>query len=284
MIRPAVPKEEEMNRLLVFKVLIPVLVLTAAFAANSTISKAPPTESVDPKPGSSSEKPTPPGFPHHAEVEYERSVIRIPIMMTGDKKPREVVELTAFMKLERGVPVRNTIGYRQFEFTIKEWELFGYSEFMQAHLSFAASKDVVQPKSLAVSLQKEADFPALIVYNAIYDIYIDGVKILSQTPGVAMARGVVEIPPRNITVAFQKPFTISHLGHKLIRPGEKHEYCDPYSFVCYEAGPGTCEDMETITAEEFAAGLREAKAIRQRLATLKPKPTQKQGEAKKVGR
>ena len=52
---------------------------------------------------------------------------------------------------------------------------------------------IVQPKSLAVALQKNADYPALIVYNAIYDIYIDGRKILSQRPGVAMARGVMEM-------------------------------------------------------------------------------------------
>jgi hypothetical protein len=181
------------------------------------------------------------------------------------------------MKLEREKPVRNTIGYRQLEFTIREWELFGYSESLGAHISFAASKDVVQPKSLAVSLQKESDFPALIVYNAIYDIYLDGRKIVAQRPGVAMARGVMEIPPRNITVAFQKPVALgAYIDHGEEEGAAKnHGDCniDPYDYRCDPwIDPGTCEDMVTITPEEFNAGLQEARAIREQIATLKPKP------------
>lgn len=234
------------------------------------------------KPAASAEDKKP-KFPPYPEVEYERSVIRIPVEAPGDSKTREIVELTAFMKLEREAPVRNTIGYRQFEFTIREWELFGYSETLGAHVSFAASKDVVQPKSLAVALQKNSDYPALIVYNAIYDVFLDGRKIISQMPGVAMARGVMEIPPRNITVAFQKPFTISrnelarHKSGGTISVDKYHCY-DPESY-CFHSG--TCEDMSTITAEEFQSGLKEAKAIRERLATLRPKPaqTEQQGAA-----
>lgn len=219
-------------------------------------------------------KPAQMEFPRHAEVEFERSVIRIPLRFGGDTEPREIVELTAFMRLEREEPVRNTIGYRQFEFTIREWELFGYSEVLGAHISFAASPGVVQPKSLCVSLQKDSDFPALIVYNAIYDIYIDGRKVVSQRPGVAMARGVVEIPPRNITVAFQKPFA----AH---RPGlddepelglKDHGDCtNSNDYRCFILDPGTCDDMSPIAQEEFEAGLQEARAIREELATLKPK-------------
>lgn len=227
-----------------------------------------------------------PRFPHHAEVEYERSVIRVPVRFGGEKKPREIVELTAFMKLEREPAVRNTIGYRQFEFTIREWELFGYSEALGGHLSFAASPDVIQPKSLCLALQKDKDFPALIVYNAIYDVYLDGTKILSKTPGIAMARGVMEIPPRNITVAFQKPFMI---GKKGVAFQPKHDVCqsrpDSETCSCQQdpecviVDPGSCEDMETVAAEEFESGLKEARAIRERLATLKPKPTNQQQPA-----
>lgn len=215
-------------------------------------------------------------FPPHAEVEFERSVIRIPIRFTGDTEPQEIVELTAFMRLEREAPVRNTIGYRQFEFTIRNWELFGYSEVLGAHISFVASPDVVQPKSLCVALQKDSDYPALIVYNAIYDIYIDGRKIISQRPGVAMARGVVEIPPRNITVAFQKPFAIHWEEHDDEREVvfRQHGDCTGSSdYRCTIFDPGTCDDMSPIAEAEFEAGLREAKAIREDLATLKPKPS-----------
>lgn len=220
-------------------------------------------------------------FPGYPEVEYERSVIRIPLRFGNDTEPREIVELTAFMKLEREAPVRNTIGYRQFEFTIREWELFGYSEVLGAHLSFAASMEAVQPKSLCVALQKEADYPALIVYNAIYDIYLDGRKLVSQRPGVAMARGVVEIPPRNITVAFQKPFAAHRPEFEMAE--KQHGDCNenPWDYRCWVLDPGTCEDMTTISQAEFEAGIQEARAIREQLATLKPKkPAAKAGETK----
>lgn len=255
------------------------LALGLTLATSTTVQASPPP--AKPKPAAA--EPVQSSFPPRPEIEYERSVIRIPVRFGGDKKPREIVELTAFMKLEREPPVRNTIGYRQLEFTIREWELFGYSEVLGAHVSFAASQDVVQPKSLVVALQKESDYPSLIVYNAIYDVFLDGKKILSQKPGVAMARGVVEIPPRNTTVAFQKPFAVSKAGKVF---SENKAYCDlnPYSPECACHAdpnctifdPGTCEDMSTITAEEFQSGLREARAIRAQAATLKPKPTKQE--------
>jgi hypothetical protein len=264
-----------MSRSLVVKVLVlavGALAMVAALAIDTTDAAAP--SATTPHPPST---PAEPAYPEHPELEYERSVIRIPIRLAGDTKPREIVELTAFMKLEREAPVRNTIGYRQLEFTIREWELFGYSEALGAHISFAASQGVVQPKSLAVSLQKESDFPALIVYNAIYDIYLDGRKIVSQRPGVAMARGVMEIPPRNITVAFQKPVALgAYIDHTADDASKNHGNCDELPVWDYRCAPwidpGTCEDMVTITAEEFEAGLQEAVAIREQLATLKPKP------------
>jgi hypothetical protein len=264
--------------------ILPLGALALVFAVATTALQASPPAA--PAPKAAVARAPQSEFPRHPEIEYERSVIRIPVRFGGDKKPREIVELTAFMKLEREAPVRNTIGYRQLEFTIREWELFGYSETLGAHVSFAASHDTVQPKSLVVALQKESDYPSLIVYNAIYDVYLDGRKILSQRPGVAMARGVVEIPPRNTTVAFQKPFAVAKSG-KIF--SATSGYCDdnPYSPECachFDPNctvfdPGTCEDMSTITAEEFDAGLREARAIRAQAATLKPKPAKQQPAA-----
>ena len=203
------------SRALLLVLVLGVLALAATFAANTALQAAPPQDS---KSADNADKK--PQFPRYPELEYERSVIRIPIKFGGEAKAREILELTAFMKLEREAPVRNTIGYRQFEFTIREWELFGYSEALGAHVSFAASQDVVQPKSLCVALQKNSDYPSLIVYNAIYDVFLDGRKILSKEPGVAMARGVMEIPPRNITVAFQKPFAISRRALAQHKSGE----------------------------------------------------------------
>jgi hypothetical protein len=139
-------EEKDMSRSVRWQLLVlvlGVLALVVTFAASTNVLASPPSSPQTPeekKPRRQAE------FPHHGETEYERSVIRMPVRFGGDKKPREIVELTAFMKLEREPAVRNTIGYRQFEFTIREWELFGYSEALGGHVSFAASQDVVQPR------------------------------------------------------------------------------------------------------------------------------------------
>lgn len=276
-----------MNRSRLWQLLILGVTLTGIAVATSVTSPDVQASSPAAQKPAASDEDKKPKFPKYPEVEYERSVIRIPVQGPGDKKPREIIELTAFMKLEREAPVRNTIGYRQFEFTIREWELFGYSESLGAHISFAASKDVVQPKSLAVALQKNSDYPALIVYNAIYDVFLDGRRVVSQMPGVAMARGVMEIPPRNITVAFQKPFAISPKSLALHKSGEAISVdknpCDSMTSTMWCLHSGTCEDMSTISEEEFKSGLKEAKAIRAQLATLRPKPAPKEQQSAAPG-
>lgn len=180
-------------------------------------------------------------FPEFGETEYERSVIRIPVYGLDNndaEEPDEVVELRAYMRLDRKPPVRNTLGFRQFEFSIRNWELFGYSALYDANITFTASEadededEITQPRSICVALQRDADYPAIIHYNAIYDIYLDSKRIVRKQPGVAMATGVTEIPPRNVTVAFQKPFKSQEIN----------------------LGPGTCEDMQDITREEFRSG------------------------------
>lgn len=202
------------------------------------------------------------GFPPTSEIEYERSIIRLPIYPPGPiipGRPSEIVEVTAFMKLVRGLPVRNRVGFRQFEFTIENWELYGYSKLYDANITFTVSKDVIQPRSICIALQKEKDYPAIIIYNAIYDVYLDQKCIVKNQPGVAMARGVVEIPPRNITVAFQKPF----MSQDII-------FC-----------PGTCEDMRSITKEEFLTGIRVGQAIREGRADLRDRVVKGNKEAGK---
>lgn len=224
-------------------------------------------------------------FPEHAEVEFEHSIITIPIVLYGETEPAEVLKLDAYMKLDREEPVRNGLGYRQFEFTIDAWELYGYSKVLDAYLTFKLS-DTVKPKSLGIALQKNKDYPAMIVYNAIYDIYIDDVKVAENRAGVAVATGVMEIPPRNITVAFNKPFAFEHPrtgrsgngrpGNG--RVGEKSKYhseecpdgpceckaafgpCPCTAQMCLD--PGTCEDMASISEAEFKAGVAKAKSYR----------------------
>jgi hypothetical protein len=198
-------------------------------------------------------------FPPKGEIEFEHSIITIPLMLEGDTQPAEVLKLDAFMRLVRGLPVRNGLGYRQVEFYIDAWELYGYSKVLDAYVTFKVS-DAVKPKSLVVALQKNRDYPAMIVYNAIYDVYLNDVKIIDKQAGVAFATGVMEIPPRNITVAFHKPFSLSEARRKDARLDAKLGEV----VASVEFDPGTCEDMTQITREQFNEGTRQASEYRQR--------------------
>jgi hypothetical protein len=215
------------------------------------------------------------GFPDYEEVEFEHSIITIPIILHGETEPAEVLKFDAYMRLDRERPVRNGLGYRQFEFIIDAWELHGYSKVLDAYITFKLS-DTVKPKSLGVALQKNRDYPAMIVYNAIYDIYLDDVKVGENLAGVAFATGVMEIPPRNITVAFHKPFSFNRHGSGK-KPGSTKTHpggtCTTKPCECEEdwcMGSGSCEDMESISAEAFEAGAAKAKSYRaKRQAQLK---------------
>ncbi|MFP5284320.1 MAG: hypothetical protein ACLGI9_01130 [Thermoanaerobaculia bacterium] len=219
-------------------------------------------------------------FPNYGEVEYEHSIITIPLILEGETQPAEVLKLDAFMRLNRGVPVRNGLGYRQIEFSIDAWELYGYSKVLDGYITFKVA-DAVKPKSLVVSLQKDRDYPAMIVYNAIYDVYLNDVKIIDKQAGVAFATGVMEIPPRNITVAFHKPFSLSAARKADTRLDAK--LGDVVPSVEFDAG--TCEDMSQITREQFNSGLREAARYRERpMAKSNQKPSTKPADAMGAGR
>jgi hypothetical protein len=184
-------------------------------------------------------------FPSEGEIEYERSVIRIPFYLKGAVRGEEgrdvdVMSFDAFMRIIREPPIRNGIGFRQFEFYIDAWELTNtYSKGLNANVTFTLS-DTVQPKSICIARQRESDYPALIVYSAIYDVYLDSEKIIDNQPGTAFATPVWEVPPRGVTVAFEKPFE-----------------SDLFAFSA-----GCCEGMRSIDREEFLRGLREARGIR----------------------
>ncbi|WP_369363001.1 hypothetical protein AB5L52_06825 [Streptomyces sp. CG4] len=183
-------------------------------------------------------------FPPEGEVEYERSVIRIPFNLKGAapgaNRQVDVMVFDAYMRLVRQAPVTNGLGFRQFEFTIDAWELTNtFSPGLNANVTFTLS-DTVQPRSICIASQRERDYPSLIVYSAIYDVYLGTTRIVENQPGVAYATPVWEIPPRNVTVAFEKPFE-----------------SDQFSFSA-----GTCEGMRAITREEFEAGAAAARAVR----------------------
>ena len=184
-------------------------------------------------------------FPGAAEIEYEQSVIRIPFRLKRPAAGEEgrnvdIMAFDAYMRLLRMEPIVNGLGFRQFEFYIDAWELTNtYSKGLNADVTFTLS-DTAQPRSLCVSLQREADDPAMIFYSAIYDVYVGNERVLERNPGVAVATPVREIPPRNVTVAFEKPFD-----------------SELFSFTA-----GTCEGMRSITAEEFEAGAAQARRVR----------------------
>lgn len=216
------------------------------------------------------------GFPEQGEVEYEHSIITIPITLEGETQPAEVLKLDAFMRLVREKPVRNGLGYRQFEFTIDAWELYGYSKVLNANITFKLA-EAVKPKSLGVSLQKNKDYPAMIVYNAIYDVYLNDVKIIDRQPGVAFATGVMEIPPRNITVAFHKPFSLNEARRKNPKLNAALEkFGDPGDPPPFDFDPGTCEDMTQISVAQFNAGVAEAERYR----TQHSRPNQAKAKGK----
>lgn len=86
-----------------------------------------------------------------------------------------------------------------------------------------------------------ADFPARITYAINYDIFINNERFVEDQAGIAIAVGAVEIPPRDVTVAFDKPHFGSVLHHFL------------------EFGPGHCTGMHEITPAEYQAGLNIAR-------------------------
>lgn len=213
-------------------------------------------------------------FPAYAETEYEQSIITIPIYSPeGGENPVEILKLTAFMRLERELPVRNGLGHRQIEFTIADWELYGYSKYLDTDITFRLSDVPVQPKSLVISLTEKNDYPAMIIYNAIYDIYLGQKRVSANRPGVAFAKNVFEIPPRNVSVAFTKPFNLPKGldtdGSRKVGTNTRAAtiYCPPDYEICM--GDGTCEDMYPIPQAEFDAGVAIAKAIRAGEMTLK---------------
>lgn len=183
-------------------------------------------------------------FPEQAEIEFEHSVIRIPFYLKDKaahpERGADIMVFDAYMRLIREAPIRNGLGLRQFEFYIDAWELSNtHSRGLNADITFTLS-DTVQPKSLCIARQRESDYPAMIIYNAIYDVYLGKERIIANQPGTAFASPVWEIPPRNVTVAFEKPFE-----------------SELFAFSA-----GTCEGMTPTFPDDFERGSADAYRIR----------------------
>lgn len=170
-------------------------------------------------------------FPPEPEMEFERSQIEIPLLKDGVVV--EQLVFAAILRLDRGAPFTNSHGYRQFEFKIVEWELSTYCETFGGTISFTLGKNP-QPKSLCLSMQQESDYPAMIVYNAIFDVYLDGFRVLPKQTGLGVGMNVMEVPPR-VHVHFQKTL---EFGEWIFAGGE-----------CLQMASMSMYDLEQKSAE-----------------------------------
>jgi len=190
-------------------------------------------------------------FPVGAKTEFEGSTITIPITasLSNGWISTEAVDFKAFMRLELGRRVRNQLGRTQFEFNIAVWELHGRVQLLSEkfkkdiYITFSLSpQPQKQPRSICFANQEGSDFPATIIYSACYDVYMNEQKVIDAQMGVALCTPIVSIPPRNVLVAFEKPFEDRKLGIA---------FC-----------PGCCWGMETITPDEFLKGVNQARQYR----------------------
>lgn len=117
-----------------------------------------------------------------------------------------------------------------------------------------AIRIVSPPKSICTAHQRPeigypidaADFPARIMYAASYNIHLNSARFVEDQSGVAICDGVHEIPPRDVTVAFDKP----HQGTVL----------DQLHYL--EFGPGHCTGMHEIPEHEYSRGVQFARWCR----------------------
>jgi hypothetical protein len=147
-------------------------------------------------------------FPDHEEIEHERSTVTIPLKFEDGRT--ESLELNAFLRLQRYKPLE-IMGFRQFEFQVLDWEVVGFSEILGATVGFRLS-EAPQPKSVCIADTANDDYPATIVYSAIFDVYVGGECIGHSIPGLGVGKRVMSIPPRDVPVSFQKPFDFGKQG------------------------------------------------------------------------
>lgn len=190
-------------------------------------------------------------FPAGSVIEFEGSTISIPItaQLKNGWISTEEVDFAAFMRLKLDRRVRNQLGRAQFEFDILVWELHGRSELLsekfgeEVQVTFSLTPPPQkQPRSICFANQEDADYPATIIYSACYDVFINRDKIIDAQMGVAICTPIASIPPRNVLVAFEKPFEDRERG------------------IAFR--PGCCWGMRPILPDEFLAGVNRAREIR----------------------
>jgi hypothetical protein len=169
---------------------------------------------------------------------YDRGTITFSVL-DRDGRPVERLELASYMKVALGPAYTTRDGLRRFDFQVQGWEVFGPSEVLGGTLIITLSPGVDQPTSVGTAISRDADFPAVLHFNAIYDIYLDHELVLSRYHGRGLARRVTTLPP-DVDVHIEHLFDVEH------RP----------------LSNGRCGSMEIITAAEYEEAAARSRALR----------------------
>lgn len=152
-------------------------------------------------------------------------------------RPREPLEIRWLLNPK----IKDAAGVATFvKDTLKQSGEKKFSGFIQI-ASPARSLGTADQSPDVGSPTDSADFPARLTYATNYNIFLNREQFVEDNAGIAIAVGAIEVPPRDVTVAFDKP----HVGHVL----QKY----------LEFGPGHCTGMHEITSAEYKAGLNFAR-------------------------
>jgi hypothetical protein len=179
-----------------------------------------------------------PGFHKKETTMYGKAKVTFAVL-DENGKPQERLELLSYIKVRMGVPYTNREGLRQFDFWIEEWEVFGPSKTLGGYFIITVSKGVEQPRSFCVANKEGSDFPADVVFNTIYDVYLDDKPVLFKHRGRGVSKRATRIPPETPTI-------IEHDFEIEARPFTR----------------GECASTEIISAGEFEEAVAKARALR----------------------
>ena len=177
--------------------------------------------------------------PEKTFLEYEGSMITIPL--TARKDGREFtkeIQLRAFMRLELEPPYMSNKGTREFQFTIRDWELYGTCPLLnKLFFDDPRGKLVVNPTT------GRADYiPAMMTLNVSNHHYVvlDPIKIgpgpgPGPTPGPIMSS--IFGDPRNIEINFLNSHTLRVWDTVQGRDGDDWVYSNPTNKIYFEIMP-----------------------------------------------
>lgn len=136
------------------------------------------------------------GFPS-AGIDLIHHEVRVNIFQVKNKKEYrlETVTFSGRMVIERGNPYKNKEGVSQVDFIVKSWVASTWSKSLKQQLIYSLSADTEQPMSQIIAGQKNADYPASIQFNVIFDAIANSRIIKPKHHGRPAATKFMSIPP-----------------------------------------------------------------------------------------